>query len=463
MAVATSKLTWSQWRQSAMVYGFFGTAVRVGANIFLIPLVVSRLSSLELSLWWVFIALGAFANLADFGFGPVISRVYSFLWAGAEDFDAEGLRPPPVQGTPNLRRIRELNATVRHLYVRLAVGATIVVGLGGMFLIMKPARLIGQPSQVWSAWAVYLVTIGFSLGTSHWMLACQGINRVRDVQATYLWSGLTYVATASLLLVTGFGLFSLVIATFVRAAVTQELFRRVYRVAVPDGLENARPDSAMLKTLWPNACKFGLLSIGAYLLANGNVLISSHFLSPSVTAAFGLTAQIGNFLMSFAGLWLAVKWPQITILRTQGRLEQMAVMFAHRLAWTVGTFIALAIMVILLGNQLLEWKGTQTRLLSIPCLVVYLAYLAQQLFYVQFGSLAHTENVVPFFKIGLFTGIGMFCLSWIMTARFGLWGLLLAPLIAESVYSSWFTVRRGFQGQPLRPRQFLRAAVFGRL
>lgn len=96
-------------------------------------------------------------------------------------------------------------------------------------------------------------------------------------------------------------------------------------------------------------------------------------------------------------------------------------------------------------------------------MIFYFFYLTQQVFYVQFGSLAYTENVVPFFKISMFTGVWMLTLSLILTSAFGFWGMLIAPLLAESTYSSWFTVRRGFSGQPLKPRQFLHAALFGKL
>lgn len=226
---------------------------------------------------------------------------------------------------------------------------------------------------------------------------------------------------------------------------------------------DVKPDRDILKRLWPNASKFGMISIGTFLLGNGSVLISSHFLDSKVTASFGVTAQIGAFLMNVAALWLAVKWPQLTILRTQGRLEEMSVLFARRLAFTMATFIVLAAFVILAGNPLLAWKGTHTRLLATPCLIFYCFYLAQQLFYVQFGSLAFTENVVPFFRISIFTGLWMLALSFILTWAFGFWGLLIAPLLAESTYSNWFTVKRGLSGQPLAPRQLLRAALSGKL
>jgi hypothetical protein len=127
------------------------------------------------------------------------------------------------------------------------------------------------------------------------------------------------------------------------------------------------------------------------------------------------------------------------------------------------TYTLLAAIIVLAGNQLLAWKGTQTRLLATPALIFYFGYLAIQLFYVQFGCLAFTENVVPFFKIAIFTGLGMIVLSLIMTSTFGLWGMLMAPLIAEGIYSAWFTIRRGFRGQSLKPGEFVRAALSGQV
>lgn len=455
---------WQRLRRSAMLVGVAATGVRIGVNLLLVPLVLMRLSAQEQALWWVFVALGNFAGLADFGFGQAIARVYSYLWAGAEDFDAEGLRAPSQQSTPNFARIRQLHATVRYLYGRLSLVAVLLLAAGGTWSLVSSVRAMEHPGALWWTWAAYLLVIAYGLGTNCWMFACQGVNQVRKLQIGNLWSGLAYVVTAGLLLEAGYGLAAMVIATGVRGVIAREIGRRGFREVVPMVAgQEAKPDLSILARLWPNARKFGVLSIGAYLVTNGGVLVSSHFLGPETTASFGLSAQVGVFVMNFAGLWLTVKWPQITILRTQGRLEEMAILFARRLAFAMGTFFVLAAMMALTGNAALHWKGSHTRLLAAPCLVFYFFYLAQQLFYVEFGGLAHTENVVPFFRISLLTGIGELALWLVMTPCFGLWGLLLAPLIAESVYSSWFVVRRGFQGQPLTPRQFVRAALHGRL
>jgi O-antigen/teichoic acid export membrane protein len=278
----------------------------------------------------------------------------------------------------------------------------------------------------------------------------------------YLVSGLAYVATATVLLLNGWGLLGLLMATFVREFLARNYCRQVYLRCVPKQPHvRVKPNIATIKKLWPNASKLGVLSIGTFLLSNGNVLICSQFLSDTATASFGLTVQIGAFLTNFSNLWLGVKWPTITMLRTQGRQTEMSVLFARRLALTLLSYVCLALLVTCIGNWLLELKGTHTRLLAKPYLVLYFLYLAQQLVYVNFGSLAYTENVVPFFMVGIFTGIGMFVLSFILTWAFGLWGMLLAPLIAESLCSNWYTVRRGFRGQPLSVKQLLNAAFRG--
>jgi O-antigen/teichoic acid export membrane protein len=454
---------WERIRHSAMLYGILSTVVRVGANVLLLPLVLKRMSTPELAVWWVFLSLAALALLTDFGFGQAITRVYSYLWAGAEDFDTEGLRPPPEQHAPNLPRIRELHASIRRLYWWVSVIGVSILVVGGTPFLVRPAQATANPVFIWFCWAAYVLAIGLCLATNYWVLACQGVNQVRASQRAFLWSGLLYIGTAGILLILRCGLFSMVAATVLRAIVLRQWCRRAYLAAVPDGAgESIPPNPAMLRRIWPNAWKFGVISLGGYLIYNASVLLCSQFLPTDVTASFGLTVQIGTFITNFSALWLTVKWPQITILRTQGRLQEMSVLFARRLACVMLTFLAMVFLIVLFGNQLLDWKGSQARLLPTAYLLVYFLYLGQQQFYVQFGSLTYTENVVPFYNLSFFSGVALVALSAILVPRFGLWALILTPLVITAGVCSWYVVRRGFQGQALSVGQFLRAAVWGR-
>jgi O-antigen/teichoic acid export membrane protein len=452
-------LIFRSWK-SAIGIAVVGTLVRMGSHIVLLPLLLIHLSSFELALWWVFIALGNVANLADFGFGNTISRIYSYLWAGAESFEPEGITPAATGSSPNYRGLQQLNSTLRFLYLWMAIGTGALLAVGGTLFLGTQLYHRPDSAVLWASWGVYVLTISFGFYTSQWLLAAAGVNQVRAVHTAHVWSSLTYLITTASFLLSGFGLASIVLGVTVRAIVIRVVARRAYLKVVPrEGTGGIVKDLAVLRRLWPNARKMAVLSIGAYLLANGNVLICSRFLGEETTASFGLTNQIGGFLVSFSALWLAVKWPEITILRTQGQLHRMAVLFTRRLALVCVTYVVLAGLVVLFGNYLLALKGTAATLLDLPYLVVFLFYLGHQLVYVQFGTLIVTENVVPFFRVGLLTGLGMFLLSLILTPALGLWGLIIAPLVAECAYSGWFTICRGFQGQPLTVRQFLRNFV----
>ena len=124
---------WNRMRHSAVFFGALGTLVRIGANLLLLPLLLEKLTTAELALWWVFVALGALANLADFGFGQAVSRVYSYLWAGADDFETEAL-PPLTTADPNFERIHQFTESVRQLYTGLGLIAVLLLVSIGTFL-----------------------------------------------------------------------------------------------------------------------------------------------------------------------------------------------------------------------------------------------------------------------------------------------------------------------------------------
>jgi O-antigen/teichoic acid export membrane protein len=455
------KRAWGRARQSAVVYGALATAVRVGSNLLLIPLVLQVLPPPELAVWYVFLALGAFANLADFGFGAAITRIYSFLWAGAEDFDTEGLGPPPQNHSPNYVKLRQFHSAVRTVYVRIALVAIAVLIVTGALCLIRPIRAVDHPATTWLCWAGFVLSIAYSLGTNYWVLACQGINRMQALQKAQLISGLAYLLMAALMLMAGSGLFSMVAAMVVRSFVVRHMCRRTYLEAVPAAQEPESDLRSIVARIWPNARKVGIVSLGGYLTQQAHVLICSHFFASQITASYGLTAQLAGFINTFSTLWLLVKWPQITMLRTQGRVQEMGVLFARRLAATLVSFAAMAILLIAAGNRLLEWRGTQTQLLPTAYLAIFLLNCFQQLVYAQFGLLTFTENIVPFVKLSIFSGIATVVLGALLASQFGLWGLILAPLLSTASSCLWYVTRRGFHGQPLNVQQFARAAVFG--
>ncbi len=95
--------------------------------------------------------------------------------------------------------------------------------------------------------------------------------------------------------------------------------------------------------------------LGAFLTCQANVIACSHFLGDDITASFGLTSQVGWFVTNFSALCLEVKWPEITIPRSQGRPHEMGVLFARRLARVMGTFLVDAVLAV--DRQAIRSRG----------------------------------------------------------------------------------------------------------
>jgi O-antigen/teichoic acid export membrane protein len=448
------------WR-SSLLFGGMAAALRVGAQLVLLPAIIFYLSPHDQAIWWVFVALGNFANLADFGFAQSIARIYNFLWAGADDFETEGLLPVTDSKAPNLAGIARLHQTVRRLYWWLSLGAATILAFAGTFYLFKAIPTKSFDAHTWFLWSLYLLTIGFNFSTGYWLLACQGINRVREVQIAYVCSSLLFLVVVFALLKSGIGLVAMVFGTAARALLLRQIARSTFCKVIPIQKTASKPDFSILRRIWPNARKLGLLSITGYWAANGLVLMSGYFLSIETTASIGATNNAGNFLLNFAALWLAVKWPQITVMRAQSRLQEMSALFARRLALALATFLIIAALIAVAGNAILALKHSPTRLIPAPYLIVYLCYLLLQFIYIQFATLVFTENVIPFCKISLLTCAAMVCLSLILIPRWGLWGLILSPLIAEAIFSAWIVIRRGFTSQSMGLQQFFRHALFG--
>jgi hypothetical protein len=449
-------------RDSAMLYAVLGTFARFMANVMLLPLFLVYFTPGEQAVWWVFVALGGLANLADFGFGAMITRAYSFLWAGAEDVAHEGLGATNARKEPNLPRLEVLNATVRRLYLTIALVATGVLLVAGGGLLWRPIHEAGGAAGLWVAWFAYALMIGYGVGTSHWILGCQGINLVRDSQAAVLWGAIAYLVTGVLLLSLGAGLMGMVLAAGVRGIVIRLASRRAFLRVVSVGPATT-PDRELLRKLWPNSRKYGWLTVGGWLLANAGLIVCSQTQPAAITASFGLTAQVGAFLVGLATLWLTTKWPAITILRAQGSTQEMSLMFARRFGWCVGSFVVMAVVVVLLGNPLLQLWGARSQLLPAGLLVVYLWHQLQQLTYVQFEGLIFTENVVPLYGLNVISGAMMLVLGWLLAKAYGVLGIVVGAWMADSLASTWMFIRRGFQVQTLTPAQFLRVALGGRV
>src|SRR5437660_12755202 len=106
--------------QSAVVWGLLATGFRGLAGVLVLPLMVRKVPSEHLGLWYVFLTLQGIGNLFDLGFSPAVTRTAGYLWAGAQQLKPFGVaaieKSEEAPIAPNRTLPSSLVATMRLYY-----------------------------------------------------------------------------------------------------------------------------------------------------------------------------------------------------------------------------------------------------------------------------------------------------------------------------------------------------------
>ena len=446
--------------RSAVAWSFVATGLRFGSAVFLLPLILRSVPREELGLWYVFLALGSFASLLDFGFAPTVIRSAGYLWAGARNLLPFGVEvhakeeAEAAQREPNRALLADLVASVRVYYLAIALFVLmLLLGVGGAWIWTKTTPL---ESRNWlrAAFAVYAIGVALNFANSLWPYLLSAINAVRRSQQIFAFSLLAFYLIAAAGLLLGGKLWALVIGIVIMGVMERSLGRRAFlRIS---NLQRGAFDARLLGILWPNAWRAGSVAVSGFLVAQANTIVCSAFLDLSTTASYGLSLQAILLLYSVSSVWINVKLPLINQLRASGDCRQIAAIVRARVLLCLATYIAGATVLICFGPMFLALVGTRTPLLGAPLLMVFAIIYLLDVHHSAYAGLVHSENMNPFVKPWLVSGVATISLSLILTPRFGVWALLFSQGFVQLCFNNWWTVVRAIRGLGMGQKEYWR-------
>ena len=103
------------------------------------------------------------------------------------------------------------------------------------------------------------------------------------------------------------------------------------------------------------------------------------------------------------------------------------------------TFIIGGLAIAILGNWMLDLIHSETRLLPTDMLCTMLCVYTLGKNHAIAAGFISADNRIPFFIPSLLSGGGTVILLWLFLSIFhwGIWGMILAPGIAQLVYQNW--------------------------
>jgi O-antigen/teichoic acid export membrane protein len=253
---------------------------------------------------------------------------------------------------------------------------------------------------------------------------------------------LVNIITIIVAVLSGLGLGAMVLGLVISVPLGRLLSRKCfYDAHIKNALTSACEQNRLeiIKTLSVNSVKLGFTLVGGFLVVRASVLIGSVYLPLADIAAFGLTRQLTDVVISVSSVWFQAFYPKITQYRTQENYAQVKRLYIQSWWFFVLIFIAGAAVILGFGNIVLVWIGSKTLLipLSMGALMLLMAFLENN--HVMAANLLLMENRVPFYKASLIAGgiTVVLMLVFFRTTEMGIWAMLLAPFIAQAMYQNW--------------------------
>jgi len=437
---------------SAVAWSFVFTAIRAGGNLLVLPLMLHKLSTEHLGLWYVFLSLGGLAGLVDFGFYPTMSRVTAYIWAGAQDIPATGVpaiaESDRATATPNYKLLADLVKTMQLYYRGLAAAITLVIGIFGTLWLLERTAHMGDTHNILSAWLLFLAGIFINTTSGMWHPLLSGINQVRLNQQVFV-AGLlvNYIVIVAGLL-SGAGLLAPVAGYFLMGAVSRWGARWKFNqhTRASECSRRGHWSRALLASFWPTAWRTGVVTLGIYATLNLGILICTQYLGLTAAASYGLSMQLVGAAIAIASSFVVVKLPLVARLHALGRPWEIAPIVLIRLRYFWLTYFALAALTLTLGDRVIHgWFHSHTPLLAFPKLAALFLIVGLEGHHALFREIALASHRNPFALPVIVSGAIIVLLSLTLVPYFGLWAVIVVPGIVQLCFNNWWTILIGLK------------------
>jgi O-antigen/teichoic acid export membrane protein len=249
-------------------------------------------------------------------------------------------------------------------------------------------------------------------------------------------------------LTSGYGLEGLGAAALLASCFGRWVAMRYYNRGLwqSEGLSGTpRGEREVIKTLWPNASRLGLVQVGAFLIQRANVLLASSFLGLSAAASYSMTLTLLLALSGVSTVVLQVRMPRMATSQAAQDRKRLRSLFGEILVTAWLTYLIGLTVLLMFGDTLLHAIASKTPLLPTPALALLGAIMLLELNHSVAASYLTTKNQVPFLWAGLLSGVAITGLSFALVTPFQAWGLIAAQGLVQLAYNNWkwpFEVRR---------------------
>lgn len=299
--------------------------VRTFSFAIILPLVLTRFSPDEITIWYLLNSIAGLQVLADVGFLHNFSRLVAYAMSGSRDFTSFADNERSIAcAEPNWELLERIYATMHHIYARLSLIAVLALGLAGCIAMTGPAARLPSQLPAWSSLAVFLLTTVIGLRGNCYAAFLVGSNQVSLVRRwEAIFAAFSILCGLGALLMGG-KVLAFTIANQVWVVVG--VLRNRWLVRVWQNGRFARPsstleDRAIAKVAWSASWRLAIATIMSHGLTQLSGLLAAQNKNPTISASYLFGLSLIRNISFFSQAPFYTKLPLLAKL-TAGRQPQ---------------------------------------------------------------------------------------------------------------------------------------------
>lgn len=426
-----------------IAWSYAGTAFMIGAGVLLLPFILHKMPQETVGIWNIFQAITFLVLLLDFGFRPTFARNISYIFSGVKTLQKEGVAHAESDAAVDYGLLKGTLVAMQRFYRWIAIGVfALLASAGTVYFYYILQKYSGDRQDAMIAWLLLIAINCYNLYTLYYDALLTGKGYVKRSQQINILGQTVYVGLAIGLIYAGYGLTAIVasqlISTVIRRVLTyrvfftQELKAHLREVA-------PREPKEILQAITPNAVKIGLTQLGGFMVNKAAMLIAPLFVSLEMVACYGITVQVMDILARCATVFYQSYLPKLAQSRAENDIAQLQRSYLLCTGSLLAIYLVGGAMWLLLGEWALNLIGSQTHFVPALMLGVMLLISLLEHNHAVSAGFIMADNKIPFFIPSLMSGAATILLLWLLLSplQMGIWGLILAPGIAQLAYQNW--------------------------
>jgi len=208
-----------------LVWSVLATFFKMGAGVLLFPVILRMLPAETVGIWTVFTVVTSLSLLLDFGFNSSFARNIAYIFTGVESLQKNGFSA--ASDAVNYDLLKSTIRAMRWFYSRVALALLVLLLTFGTWYIHTLLQTYkGDTTEIYVAWFLLCIINTYNLYTLYYESLMRARGFVKRLNQIILVGNIAYIAVAAVLVLTGFGLVSIVSAQIASVVIIRILSKK---------------------------------------------------------------------------------------------------------------------------------------------------------------------------------------------------------------------------------------------